>query len=86
MSITRRLASLALRVRMKQVNWNSTWIYFENSTKYDELGVRADGSFRIQEGESIQVFISSMVPKEQAAPTEEATDAPAGGEDVVMSE
>jgi 20S proteasome subunit alpha 6 len=51
------------------------------------LGVRADGSFRILEGEPIQVFISSMVPKEEpAAPVEEAAEAPAGGEDVVMGE
>lgn len=49
-------------------------------------GVRADGSFRILEGEPIQVFISSMVPKEEpAAPADEPAAAP-GGEDVVMAE
>ncbi|QRV91475.1 20S proteasome subunit [Ceratobasidium sp. AG-Ba] len=52
-----------------------------------EKNVRSDGSFRIQEGEPIQPWISSMVPKEEpAAPAEEAADAPAGGEDVVMGE
>ncbi|ELU41836.1 20S proteasome subunit [Rhizoctonia solani AG-1 IA] len=53
---------------------------------YRNIGVRSDGSFRILEGEPIQVFIDSMVPKETAAPAEETADAPAGGEDVVMGE
>ncbi|KDN50019.1 hypothetical protein RSAG8_01355, partial [Rhizoctonia solani AG-8 WAC10335] len=59
----------------KELNINNT-----------SIGVRSDGSFRILEGEPIQVFIDSMVPKEVVAPAEETTDAPAGGEDVVMGE
>jgi 20S proteasome subunit alpha 6 len=59
----------------------------DGSVKLTEyIGVRSDGSFRILEGEPIQVFIDSMVPKETVAPAEETPDAPTGGEDVVMGE
>ncbi|CAE6477608.1 unnamed protein product [Rhizoctonia solani] len=65
----------------KELNINNTSIGVVGPA-----GVRSDGSFRILEGEPIQVFIDSMVPKETAAPAEETADAPAGGEDVVMGE
>ena len=70
----------------KDLNVNNTSIGIVGPASEHETNVRADGSFRILEGEPIQVFISSMVPKENVAPAEEAADAPAGGEDIVMSE
>ncbi|QRW05541.1 20S proteasome subunit [Ceratobasidium sp. AG-Ba] len=71
----------------KELNVKNTSIGIIGPASQHEKNVRSDGSFRIQEGEPIQPWISSMVPKEEpAAPAEEAADAPAGGEDVVMGE
>ncbi|KAG8744846.1 hypothetical protein FRC10_009370 [Ceratobasidium sp. 414] len=68
----------------KELNVNNTSIGVIGPASQHETSVRADGAFRILEGEPIQVFISSMVPKEEPAAT--AEEAPAGGEDVVMGE
>ena len=74
----------------KELTINNTSIGIVGPTGMHETGVQAGASFRILEGEKIDVYLNSMVPKEVEAPAT-APGAPgtggnAGDEDVQMGE
>ncbi|KAJ7283497.1 hypothetical protein C8J57DRAFT_1432583 [Mycena rebaudengoi] len=76
----------------KELNVNNTSIGIIGPAGADEKGVPPAGPFRILEGEKIDTFLKSMVPKEletstpaaAAAPAAGAPAAPAADEDVQM--
>jgi 20S proteasome subunit alpha 6 len=71
----------------KELTINNTSIGIVGSSSQHETGVSADGSFRLLEGEKIEVFLKSMIPKAVStdAPAPPPA-APAGDEDVQMGE
>ncbi|KAK7469328.1 Proteasome subunit alpha type-6 [Stygiomarasmius scandens] len=77
----------ALRETLQQdkaLNVNNTSIGILGPASVHETGIPPSGSFRILEGESIQPFLDTMVPKDVPPPA-----APSGGaadEDVQMQE
>jgi len=77
----------------KELNINNTSIGIVGPASQHERGVPPAGPFRILESEKIEVFLKSMVPKEEpAAPAPAPAPAPAaampgaaGDEDVQMA-
>ena len=65
----------------KELTINNTSIGIVGPSSAHEEAVPPAGPFRILEGEKIQVFLDSMVPKDAPAPTTTA-----GDEDVQMAE
>lgn len=69
---------------------NNTSIGIVGPASQHETSVPAGGSFRILEGEKIDVYLTSMIPKEIEAPATAPGAAAAGGnagdEDVQMGE
>ncbi|CAL1702118.1 unnamed protein product [Somion occarium] len=81
----------------KELTINNTSIGIAGPASVHEKDVPAGGSFRILEGEPVEVFLKSMVPKETAeaqaaeapaaeAPPDGAAPAQAGDQDVSMAE
>jgi 20S proteasome subunit alpha 6 len=71
----------------KDLTVNNTSIGIVGPASAHEKAVPPTGPFRILEGDSIDVFLKSMVPKEEPAPPPDAPAAPtAGDEDVQMAE
>jgi 20S proteasome subunit alpha 6 len=74
----------------KELTINNTSIGIVGPAGQHEVGVQAGGSFRILEGETIDVYLKSMIPKEveppAAAPEAAATGGNAGDGDVQMGE
>ncbi|KAF7353051.1 Proteasome subunit alpha type [Mycena venus] len=73
----------------KELNVNNTSIGIIGPAGASETGVPPSGPFRILEGDKIEVFLQSMVPKEPEAPAAApaapaAAAAPAADEDVQM--
>jgi len=68
----------------KELTINNTSIGIVGKASTEEKGVSADGSFRILEGEKVEVFLKSMVPK--VDPDAAPPAAPGGDEDVQMAE
>ncbi|KAF7331881.1 Proteasome endopeptidase complex [Mycena kentingensis (nom. inval.)] len=71
----------------KELNINNTSIGILGPAAAHETGVAAAGSFRILDGEKVEVFLQSMIPKETEAPASAAPEAgasAAGDEDVQM--
>jgi 20S proteasome subunit alpha 6 len=69
----------------KELSINNTSIGIIGPPGQHETGVYEHGSFRILEGEAIDVYLKSMVPKETDAPAAPQA-AVAGDEDVQMGE
>ncbi|THH33748.1 hypothetical protein EUX98_g455 [Antrodiella citrinella] len=69
----------------KELTIANTSIGIVGPTVDHELTVTAEGVFRILEGEPIDVFLKTMVPKEEAADPAPAAPA-AGDEDVQMAD
>ncbi|KAJ7869308.1 20S proteasome subunit [Mycena olivaceomarginata] len=61
----------------KELNANNTSIGIIGPASTNETGVAPSGPFRILEGDKIDVFLQSMIPKEVEAPA--AAPAPAAG-------
>lgn len=72
----------------KDLTINNTSIGIVGPASEHEKSVPPTGPFRILEGDKIDVFLKSMVPKEVAEPAAPPADAPAapGDEDVQMTE
>ena len=75
----------------KELTVNNTSIGIVGPAGEHEKTVPPEGSFRILEGEIIEVYLQSMTPKETAdapahAPAAPPADAGAGDEDVQMAE
>jgi 20S proteasome subunit alpha 6 len=51
-----------------------------------EINVSEEGSFRILEGESVDVYIKALPPKEAPAPPPAAETGPAGGDPVATGD
>ncbi|KAJ7067980.1 20S proteasome subunit [Mycena amicta] len=70
----------------KELNINNTSIGILGPAAPHETGVSGAGSFRILDGEKVEVFLQSMVPKETEASAPAAAAAPAAAtdEDVQM--
>ncbi|KAK0468016.1 20S proteasome subunit [Desarmillaria tabescens] len=64
----------------KELNINNTSIGIVGPASPNETGVSPTGAFRILEGEKVDVFIKTMIPKETDAPAPTTTD-----EDVQMA-
>ncbi|KAF8528922.1 nucleophile aminohydrolase [Hysterangium stoloniferum] len=84
--ITHGLHSLRETLQQdKELTINNTSIGIIGPAGQHETGVYEDGSFRILEGEAVDVYLRRMVPKETDAPAA-TTGARAGDEDVQMTE
>ncbi|KAL4241163.1 Proteasome subunit alpha type [Abortiporus biennis] len=71
----------------KELTINNTSIGIVGPAGTHEINVAADGSFRILEGEPIEIYLKSMIPKDAPDAGEGAAPAaPAGDEDVQMAE
>lgn len=71
----------------KELTISNTSIGIVGTAGEHEQGIKGEGVFRILEGEPIDVYLKSMVPKEEAPePAAAAPGAPAGDEDVQMAE
>jgi hypothetical protein len=74
----------------KELTINNTSIGIIGPAGQHETGVQEGGSFRILEGDKIDVYLKSMIPKETEAPAAGAVAPAAGGnpgdEDVQMGE
>ncbi len=79
----------------KELTINNTSIGIVGAGGAHEIDIGPEGNFRLLEGEIIQVYLQSMIPKETAdapahAPAAAAADAgtgaAAGDEDVQMAE
>ncbi|KDQ64979.1 hypothetical protein JAAARDRAFT_202226 [Jaapia argillacea MUCL 33604] len=74
----------------KELTINNTSIGIVGPAGTHETEVSKDGSFRILEGDVIEVYLKSMIPKEQVAPHQPPAAAggagAAGDEDVQMTE
>ncbi|KAK7061459.1 proteasome subunit alpha type 1 [Favolaschia claudopus] len=71
----------------KELNVNNTSIGIIGPAAASETGVPPSGPFRILEGEKIEVFLQSMVPKEVEAPAAPAAaPAPAAADEDVQME
>lgn len=84
--ITHGLHSLRETLQQdKELTINNTSIGIVGPAGPHETGVHAAGAFRILEGEKIDVYLKSMVPKETEAPPAPGAAA-TGDEDVQMGE
>lgn len=75
----------------KELTINNTSIGIVGPASQHEKAVPLTGPFRILESENINVFLKSMIPKEEPAPAAAPADVPAdapnaGDEDVQMAE
>lgn len=70
----------------KELTINNTSIGIIGPAGPHETGVQQSGSFRILEGDKIEVYLKSMIPKETEAPAAAPTAASGGDEDVQMGE
>jgi 20S proteasome subunit alpha 6 len=69
----------------KELTVNNTSIGIVGNASVHEKGVSADGSFRILEGEKVNEFLKTMIPKENPDAAAPPPAAPAGDEDVQMA-
>jgi 20S proteasome subunit alpha 6 len=70
----------------KELTIHNTSIGIVGPAGQHETGVQAGGAFRILEGEKIDIYLKSMIPKEVEAPAVAPGAAAAGDEDVQMGE
>jgi len=70
----------------KELSIKNTSIGIIGSASQHEKGISREESFRILEGENIDVFLQSMIPKQPAEAAAAPPAAPGGDEDVQMGE